>query len=108
MAQEQVANFQAQLLQSQDHTARLSEALETLRSESSDAVAEVRRQLAAAEVKLHAMGTSTSNRKESLLDLKEFHPKIFAGKDSDNVKPWAKRVRSYCNGRKKGSTVALD
>ena len=34
--------------------------------------------------------------------------KVFAGKGSDNIKPWAKQLRNYCNFHKPGFRAALE
>ena len=80
-----------------------SQRLTTLRSGSSNAVAGLRTQVAALEGQ-----PRHGQRHESLLNLKAFEPKTFAGKEADNVKPWAKKTRNYCNARRKGFRTALD
>ena len=118
VSQEQVVHFNMQLEQMKEHVTRISNALDSLRSESSDAVAElrressdavsdIRRQLATAESNLFKMGKG-SGSKISLMNLKTFEPKTFAGKESENIKTWARRIKSYCNNKTKGFKTALE
>ena len=127
MSQEQVNALQAALLTSQEHVSGLarqldqlradatataegtSVQLQTLRTESSDAVANLRAQVA--ELEAAGKGGGDGKHEHSgnrLLNLKEFEPTVFAGKDGDNVKAWQKQVRQYCNAKQKGFKVALE
>ena len=37
-----------------------------------------------------------------LIDMKVMNPKSYDGKPASNFKPWAKKVRSYCNASRPG------
>ena len=125
MSQEQMNALQAALVNSQEQVLDLSRQLDQLRAdatataqstevqlqglraESSDAVANLRGQVAALEQagRGDRDGKSKGNR---LINLKHFEPKVFSGKDGDPVKPWQKQVRNYCNAKEKGFRVALE
>ena len=118
MAQEQILHLNMQLEQTKEHLTRISNALDALRSESSDAVsdlrressdavADIRRQLANAEAKIFQAGKGIE-KKIGLVNLKNFEPRVFAGKESENIKTWARRIKGYCNGKTKGFKTALE
>ena len=123
MSQEQVNALQQALLSSQEQVMGLSQQLDQLRAdatataestsaqlqglraESSDAVANLRGQVAVLEQA--GRGGDGKSRGNRLINLKHFEPKVFSGKDGDPVKPWQKQVRNYCNAKEKGFRVAL-
>ena len=43
-----------------------------------------------------------------LLDLKEMKPGEFRGRRSENFKPWARKLKAYCNGKRDGFRRALE
>ena len=88
-------------------TAQATEAqLQGLRTESSDAVANLRGQVALLE-QVGRVG-EREGKGNKLINLKHFEPKIFSGNDGDPVKPWQKQVRQYCNAKQKGFRIALE
>ena len=122
MSQEQVNALQAALINSQEQVHGLSQQLDqlradatataagtsaqldTLRQESSNAVANLRAQVS----ELETGRDKKDNKGNKLINLKNFEPKIFSGKDGDPVKPWQKQIRNYCNAKQKGFRVALE
>ncbi len=99
----------AQLQQTREQSVRLAEALDKLRLESLQSVTELRNALVKADQGLQATKQSNfSPSKKSLVDLKSNEPKKFAGQDSEDVKVWAKAVRSWCNVKRRGFRVALE
>jgi len=126
MSQEQLNALQAALVNSQEQVLSLSQQLdqlradatataqgttaqlETLRQESSEAVSNLRGQVALLEQAGRGGDRDGKNKGNRLINLKHFEPKVFSGKDGDPVKPWQKQVRAYCNAKEKGFRVALE
>ena len=101
----EIGNLRAQLTQSQNHVATLGQALDTLRNESSAAVA----RLEAAVTRLQAGGgQGEAPRRQKLLNLKNFQPKLYTGRDDDNFKEWTKSMLGYCNAQRKGYRAAME
>ena len=86
----------------EDHEARLA----AVRQEASDAVLEMRQRIN--DLETARGGGHREPRVTSLINLKKFEPKTFEGKMSDNIKPWAKSIRNYCNACRPGFRVALE
>ena len=47
-------------------------------------------------------------QKFDLIDLKELTPDKFRGRKTDNFKPWAKKLKAYCNAKRSGFRNALE
>ena len=130
--QEHMAALSQALLASQQHTAELSKQLDVLRgdsikamqtseaqkmalegtinvlrAESSEAVTTLRRQLLELQASRGGVGPHR-DRSSNLINLKSFEPTPFAGKETDDIKPWAKRIRNYCNAKQSGFRTALE
>ena len=43
-----------------------------------------------------------------LLDLKDLKPGDFKGRRTENFKPWARKLKAYCNGKRDGFRKALE
>ena len=127
MAAEQVAALQQALLTAQQHTAQLSRDLDQVKLDSLTALDAARSDKAELEVALavlrresesavntlqHQMqelgGRRDGSSSSGLLNLKHFEPKVFGGKDSEDIKPWAKRMRGYCNAKRPGYKIAME
>ena len=126
MSQEQVNALNVALIASQEQVMGLSQQLdqlradatataqgttsqlELLRAESSDAVANLRAQVAELEAGKGSGGGKHEHGGNRLLNLKEFEPTVFSGKDGGNVKVWQKQVRQHCNAKQKGFKTALE
>ena len=125
--EQQVAALNAALLTAQAHTTQLAQEIESVRADSLKALdaaradkaeleialAVLRRESEAAVMNLqHHMqsmdGASRRGGYSGLLNLKHFEPKVFAGKDNEDIKPWAKKMRAYCNAKKAGYKVAME
>ena len=87
-----------------EHAANLA----TVRKEASDAVGDLRQRLAAMEGGRDAGGGGKDGGPRSLINYKKLEPKIFYGKGTDDIKPWAKTIRQYCNISRPGFRVALE
>ena len=127
MAAEQIAALQQALMTAQAHTAQLSKELDQVKADSLTALNAAKSDKAELDIALavlrrdseSAVATLQRNIQESggrrdgqstsgLLNLKHFEPKTFGGKDSEDVKPWAKRMRSYCNAKRPGYKIAME
>ena len=84
--------------------------LAAVRREASDAVSEIKQRLAAVEGG-HG-GREWQGGKDgqprSLINYKKLEPKIFHGRNTDDIKPWAKSIRQYCNASRVGFKTALE
>ncbi len=117
--EQQVAALNSALMTAQQHTAQLSQEIEQVKADSLKALDAARADKAELEVALavlrrdseaalntlqHRMqnmdGASRRDGYAGLLNLKHFEPKTFTGKDSDDIKPWAKKMKAYCNAKK--------
>ena len=107
MAAEEIANLNAQLEQNRQHTAQLVTNLESVRAEASNAVSELRRQIA----ELQQRGGGTAGKEDpdkmNLLNLRTLEPNVFTGAKDENYKIWSKRIKTYCNVQRDGFRKAL-
>ncbi len=124
--QEQVTALNQALTQSQDHTAQLSQQIDQIKADSItalklaeankkelvDVIDRLRQEAVNSanelQTRVQAMENVRGGRSQGLIDAKTFDPKIFSGKDDENIKNWAKRVRAYCNARKRGFRTILE
>ncbi len=124
--QEQVTALNQALTQSQDHTAQLSQQIDQIKADSItalklaeankkelvDVIDRLRQEAVNSanelQTRVQAMENVRGGRSQGLIDAKTFDPKIFSGKDDENIKTWAKRVRAYCNARKRGFRTILE
>ena len=42
------------------------------------------------------------NQKFDLLDMKAMQPEMFKGRRNDAFKPWARKLKAYCNAKRQG------
>ena len=47
-------------------------------------------------------------QKFDLLDMKTLQPEAFRGKQNETFKPWARKVKAFCNAKKMGFRKALE
>ena len=95
-------NQVGQMAQSYD---QLRAAHEALRLASDNALNQRAAEIAAMEQKLQQL---LFNQKFDLLDMKTLQPEVFKGKHTEAFKPWAKKVKAFCNAKKAGFRKALD
>ena len=103
-AQAQHAAVQLQLTSAETQIRTLSEALDTVRREASEAFRDLRDN----QSRL-SQGTSGHTTKDwKLVSVKEFMGGKFAGAKTESWKQWAKKVKIYCNSQKDGFRRALE
>ena len=105
--EQQVAALQTELAQSQQHVARLAAAIDALRNESSQAVSDLRRQLVLAQ-QVDPREDQRAGKGKKIINIKNFEPKSFGGKDEENYKEWAKSVKNFLNVQQRGFRKVLE
>ena len=114
VSMEQLAAVNAALTSSQQQVATLSGAIDSLRAESSNAVAELRALLAAEQQRGQAHsaalqgGLDRRARDVQFVNVKTFDGGQFAGGKGENFRTWAKKVKVFCNAQSKGFRKALE
>ena len=111
VSMEQLQAVNATLASSQQQVATLSGAIDSLRAESSNAVAELRALLAAEQQRGQARDAQLLDRRTrdvSFVNVKTFDGGQFAGGKSENFRAWAKKVKVFCNAQSKGFRKALE
>ena len=104
--------LQLELQQTRAHLAQLATSHETLKtahdalnSASHRLFGERALEITASEDKLRNL---IFTQKFDLVDLKEITPDQFRGRKTDNFKPWAKKLKAYCNAKRSGFRGALE
>ena len=104
--------MQAELASNRDQMAQmaaahdgLQQAHEALRQASEAAFQAKTAEIQASEAKLSRLAF---NQKFDLIDMKTLQPETFKGKHNEAFKPWAKKVKAFCNAKKAGFRKALD
>ena len=77
----------------------LKQAHEALRTATDVALQARTAEIAATEVKLRQL---LLKEKFDLLDMKTLQPETFRGKQTEAFKPWARKVKGFCNAKKAG------
>ena len=114
MAMEQrLQAIQMQLTSSQEQVATLSAAIDNVRAEASNAVRELRENLAAemarTAVLQQAVGRGgASSRDWTLVSSKEFGGGKFGGGKGESFKIWSKKVKIFLNIKKEGFKKILE
>ena len=114
MAVEQVLQaIQMQLTSSQEQVATLSAAIDNVRAEASNAVRELRENLAAemarTAVLQQAVGRGgASSRDWTLVSSKEFGGGKFGGGKGESFKIWSKKAKIFLNIKKEGFKKILE
>ena len=99
--QMEMASIQMQLASSAEQLQLVSNALDLLRHESGNAINDLRRLLA------EARSGNKTDRAVNFINVKTYEGGKFTGKIGD-YKPWAKRVKIYCNSQCRGFAAALE
>ena len=99
--QMEMASIQMQLASSAEQLQLVSNALDLLRHESGNAINDLRRLLA------EARSSNKTERAMNFINVKTYEGGKFTGKVGD-YKPWAKRVKIYCNSQCRGFAAALE
>ena len=103
--QAELANTRTQMgTMAQQHDA-LSAAHMALRSETDALFRQKQMEIATSEQKLERL---LFNQKFDLLDAKAMQPDNFKGRRTEAFKPWARKLRAYCNAKKGGFRKALE
>ena len=89
-----------------DATAKHEANLVAVRQEASDAVADMKQRLNLLESKGGSSGHV--QRPQQLINVKKFDPKSYEGKMTEDIKPWAKSIRNYCNACRPGFRIAME
>ena len=107
---DQVMAFQLQLDGSAEQTRMLFLARDTLRQESSNAIAELRR-LLAEEQQRNSRGGGNGGKFEKefcFVNTKTFEGGKFSGAKTKNYKAWAKRAKVFCSAQCRGFRRAME
>ena len=92
----------AMMASSHDSLSRAHEALK----DQSDALFRQRAdEIRASEDKLSKL---MFTQKPDLLDMKAMQPKMFKGRRNDAFKPWARKLKAYCNAKRQGCRKAIE
>ena len=83
----------------------LRQAHEALRSATDLALQARTNEIATAEMKIRQL---LFTQKFDLMDMKTLQPETFKGKQSEAFKPWARKVKAFCNAKKAGFRRALE
>ena len=115
-SQEQVDAINMALVSSQEQVATLSRAIDSVRAEASNAVADLRNVLAAEQQRGLAMaaqleagrGERGGGRPVNFVNIKTFDGGTFAGLKGENFRAWSKKAKIYCNALSRGFKRALE
>ena len=91
-------------LMAQQHGA-LQNAHLVLRAESDALFRQRQEEIAASEKKLNSL---LFNQKFDLLDAKALQPDKYKGRRAEAFKPWARKLKAYCNAKRGGFRKALE
>ena len=91
------------LVLSETHGIKMAEELDRLRKETDAA-----RKAANARINETGQRSSHAEDKLDLVDIKTMQPQVFSGHASESYKPWAKKVKAFCNAPKPVFRKALD
>ena len=83
----------------------LAIAHEALKNQSDALFRQRAEEIRASEDKLSKLLFS---QKFELLDLKTMQPEVFKGRRNDAFKPWARKLKAYCNAKRHGFRKALE
>ena len=103
--QTELATTRTQMAQMAAEHDNLRQAREALRAATDTALQAKASEIASSEAKLKQL---MSNQKFDLLDMKTLQPETFKGKQSEAFKPWARKVKAFCNAKKVGFRRALE
>ena len=102
---EQIAAINLQLSASQEQTTMLAQSLETLRTDSSNAIRELRNLLA--EEKAKGTASKKNDKPLTFISSKNFEGGKFGGAKFENFRTWSKKVKIFCNTQYRGFRKAL-
>ena len=103
--QGELAQTRAQLQRFAQAHDELRTAHEALRQAAENANSVRMAEIQASENKLKQL---LFNQKFDLLDMKTLQPEAFHGKQTEAFKPWARRVKAFCNAKRPGFRAALE
>jgi uncharacterized membrane protein len=86
----------------------LSRAHEALKDQSDTLFRQRADEIRASEDKLSKLMFTQNTQKFDLLDLKTMQPEVFKGRRNDAFKPWARKLKAYCNAKRQGFRKALE
>ena len=102
---DQIAAINIQLAASQEQTAMLSKALESLRTDAEGAIRDLRNLLA--EEQRKGTAAKRSEKPLSFINSKNFEGGKFSGAKFENSRAWSKKVKIFCNTQYRGFRKAL-
>ena len=97
--QNELATTRSQMTVMAGEHDNLKQAHEALRTATDVALQARTAEIAATEVKLRQL---LLKEKFDLLDMKTLQPETFRGKQTEAFKPWARKVKGFCNAKKAG------
>ena len=104
--------LQVELTATRAHLAQLATSHDTLRTAHDALNAASHRLFGERQLEIKASEDKLRNliftQKFDLIDLKEITPDKFRGRKTDNFKPWAKKLKAYCNAKRIGFKGALE
>ena len=107
-----MVQIQREFANTREQMSRLAQQHDSLRHEhdllkaTSDQLFRVRQdEIRASEDKLQKL---LFGQKFDLLDLKALQPENFKGRRTDAFKPWARKLKAYCNAKRQGFRKALE
>ena len=103
--QNELQTTRSQMQQMAGEHDNLRQAHEALRAATDTALQARAAEIANAEVKLQRL---LLKEKFDLLDIKTMQPENFHGKQTETFKPWARKVKAFCNAKKAGFRKALE
>ena len=107
-AQQMRQRLQLQLDAAAEQMRVLSNAHDVLRQESGNAIMELRRILADEQQRNAQQSGVGKDKAVNFVNSKNFDGGKISGAKSENYKPWAKRVKVYCNAQCRGFRQALE
>ena len=103
--QQELATTRDQMSQMAVAHDSLRQAHEALRTATDTALQARAQEIAISEAKLQRL---LLTQKFDLLDMKTLQPDTFHGKQNEAYKPWARKVKAFCNAKKSGFRKALE
>ena len=104
-----VADMMRELFHRQEsHSQQLNQMIADLRSQFANDLAVLQNELA--QTKANADRSAASQQPERIdsIDLKALAPMRFDGSTTGDVRPLSKRMKAFCNAKKRGFREALD
>ena len=112
MAKQRIQTIEQELNTTRQQVITITQAHETLQAAhealnlaTQAAMTEKTREIRELEGKIHQQNTK---QPVDLLDTKDLKPGGFHGRRNENFKPWARKVRAFCNAKSAGMRSAME